>query len=168
MLPDWLRDKSRFDPFMRSVKRELAPFVIDIAGAIVDREEATDLVVGPCTIAVRGRSEEYLSQYPHDITFRLWRTSGARTEWEKIVEHGYADKMFYFFANEQMATLSAWRLLDLHHFRSQWVSGPKPRFIDKSNPDGKTGFRAVDSRSLVPGVQLGSHREKLTKKAEAA
>ena len=170
MLPAWLRDKARFDPFMKSVKSALGPFVIDIADAVADREEATDLVVGPSHIAVRGRSVEYLSRYPYDITFRMWRTTGATTEWEKIIQRGYGDKMFYFFADESTASLSAWRVIDLHRFRSQWVSAESSiRCTDQANNDGKTGFRAVDSRSLEPGVQLGSWSlERLTQKRTTA
>lgn len=49
-------------------------------------------------IAGRVRRPSYDQRYPHDITFRYERRSGAATEWRKIVEEGCADFAVYAIA----------------------------------------------------------------------
>jgi hypothetical protein len=159
---DWQRSKSSADRFEPEAKRILAEHFIRPATREEDIFEATDLrvfSVAPLTVAWRHRDAKYLTRYPHDITIRLARPSGARTEFDKIVD-GWGHVFLYTFGDESSLKVVAWRLIDLDALRAQMIKGPALRYVDCPNPDGSSVLRAYNTRSFAPGVQLAKHRER--------
>jgi hypothetical protein len=125
------------------MRRIIGFYLIDVAPQELDVKEATDLVgdysfqtKGGVRIAARIRSyEKYFRSYPHDVTFRLWRDSGARTEWEKIFKDGHGDWFWYGFGDEHGA-VQDWHLLNLHGMRRHIEEF---RYVDHSNRNPRTG-----------------------------
>lgn len=143
------------ESFLPDIRRHLAELLFAKASLEVDRNEATDLmvleVVGGQRIACRMRRSQYLQRFPHDVAIRLSRPSGARTEFAKIFEDGWADWYFYGFAHPSRELVGAYRIVDLHAFRAAW-STQQLQYSDIPSPDGTGSFRAFDTRELPPGV----------------
>lgn len=153
----WVRDKRRSDVFMPEVRRALSAHLILVGTIDEDREQGTDLVVLRTThrsVGVRIRDvEKYFERYRFEITVRKSRPSGAKTELQKL-EDGWIDLIFYGFGNFATGRLRAYRVLDCKALRAQMIrSQPPLKYTDTPNWDGTT-FRAYDSRSLAPGVQI--------------
>lgn len=136
--------------YLDDIRRHLMP----TAPLPVDRREATDLMVLELAaggrVACRMRRPRALAEYPHDVTIRLSRPSGSKTELEKILE-GFGDWYFYGFAHPSRDVVAAYRVLDLEAFRAAYRSG-RVRYRDKRNGDGSSDFRAFDTRGFPPGV----------------
>lgn len=158
---DWQADKAAADLFEPEAKRILSDHFVRPATREEDMLEATDLrvfSVAPLTVAWRNRGLEYLDRYPHDVTIRLSRPNGVKTEFDKIVE-GWGHVFLYTFGDPQSLRIVAWRLIDLDAFRAQLIRGPALKFVDKPNPDGSSFLRAYDTRTFAPGVQIAKHRD---------
>ena len=135
------------DPFLPEVKELLGKFLIKNADFKTDCEEATDLIVKPASISVRGRKYDSYLKYPNDITFRLDCAKGI-CEWDKVINKEYVDLMFYFFADPTDKKIQAYRIIDLHNFAYQWYNEKENvKFEDMTNKDG-TRLRCVDSTTL--------------------
>lgn len=154
-MSDWRDDKSWSDGCAPEIKRILGEHLIGEAPLYQDRHENTDLMVfslAPVTIACRIRRDVYRAKYPHDITFRNDRPSGAKSERDKLIA-GWGDFFFYGFAGDDRA-LTSWVMVDLDGFREQLIR--KKEFpLRKSllpNRDGSSTFIAIAAKSLMPGV----------------
>lgn len=153
----WERDKRRADIFMAAVRIALAKHVILVGSIDEDREEGTDLVVlrtDRKSIGVRIRdASKYFEKYRLEVTIRKSRPSGAKTELAKL-EEGWIDLIFYGFGDFDTGTLRAYRIIDCKAWRAQMIRRePELKFKDKPNFDG-TQFRAYDTTSFAPGVEI--------------
>jgi hypothetical protein len=64
----------------------------------LDMTQATDFMVlksGPTCFACRLRRPGYYRAFPGQFTLRNWRMTGARTEYQKIIEDKFGDWMLY-------------------------------------------------------------------------
>lgn len=154
----WERDKKWSDAYMGHVKEILGRLLICEAPVEEDQERNTDLVVlrmDNVRVGVRIRRQGYLAKYPHDITLRMGRPSGAKTELTKIVE-GWGTFFFYGHAGAG-DRLEAWTVIDLaelrvHMWRHMYThQGALPGAV-RQNADGSSNFLALDVRHLPAGV----------------
>lgn len=87
-----------------------------------DRKQATDYVfetpddAGKLTVAVRMRRLSNTGCH-RDLTIRMSRRSGARTEAHKIAA-GFGDLYLYGWIDDSVGMLREYVLVDLHRFRS--------------------------------------------------
>lgn len=125
------------------------PDRVDNATEYLDQRCATDLVLvsptgTPQHLAVRVRNySPYFLRYPDDITLRVRRGSGAKTEYEKICD-GFGDLCFYGFQHE--GDVPKWRILDLDQLRALL---PLALFVDRDNRDGLSTLRAFNLTQWV-------------------
>lgn len=124
---DWKEDKNWVDLFEPTIKRILGNTFIKTASKRIDMEEATDLLVlelKPLTIACRIRRYDYYFKwdYKNELTIRLNRPSGKKSEFKKICE-GWADYYFYGFSNqyEDGSGFKSYSIFDLKVFRREWI-----------------------------------------------
>lgn len=146
--------------FIPSVKGLLGPLLLGEANEERDQHEATDLIVltaRDMRIGVRIRRAKYLS-YAGQFTVRCSRPSGTRTEWAKILLHGWGDWLFYGFDTGDLA-VDPWCVVDLHRLRGLHVQrGARALFADglcgkKPNADGSSEFIWFETRKIVwPGL----------------
>jgi len=149
--------------------RDGVRWYIEVADVQLDTEFATDLIVvnsegGTAEhIGLRTRSaERYLNRYPYDFTIRFSCSSGGNTEYQKVLEHGYCDYLFYCFSDDTGA-FSRWAIIDYSIFREehffqpadpklfgkdQWLPEPYLKTNRYLNSDNKTGLAAYDVRSF--------------------
>lgn len=163
----WQQDKAKADLFEPEAKRVLADHFIRPATAVEDATEATDLKVfsvAPLTVAWRNRGARYLDGYPYDITIRVSRPLGTKTEWDKIVD-GWGHVFLYSFGDPSTLRFVAWRLIDLDALRAQLIRGPALKYIDKPNRDNSSNLRAIDTRSFADGVVIAKWRAPLSVQA---
>lgn len=112
---------------------------IEIANAQDDMERATDFIVTVSSgqVAVRIRRDGYSNKY-RDWTIRSFRSSGTKTELEKI-RQGFASWYLYLWTtNNQIAD---WVLIDLNKVRSKGLLDIPRKQIP--NKDKQTYFIAV-------------------------
>jgi hypothetical protein len=117
----WQSDKTWSDTYMSAVKRIVGPLLLQDASLEIDRTEATDLIIlkaRDMRIGVRLRRPHILAKFPHQITFRYARESGAVTEWSKV-RAGWCDWFFYGHTSSDFAGLTDYWLIDLDAFRAQ-------------------------------------------------
>ena len=119
-MPDYTTDRVWSDQFLPEVRSIVGPLLLEPASFEVDAMEATDLIILHAKdkrIGVRIRRHQFLLRYPNQFTIRYARTSGARTEWEKICR-GWGDWFLYGFASEgDKPPLSRWLLIDYDALR---------------------------------------------------
>ena len=118
----------------------------------VDKKEATDFMMftaADVRIAARVRSSRY-RRFRKDVTLRSKRDSGARTEYAKIMEDGFAHWMFYGHHTGKARDLDPWFLIDLDVLRD--LHGAHGDAIlavkNKANGDG-TYFNVIRPGDLV-------------------
>jgi len=112
-------------------------FNVEVASAQQDMKEATDMllsVAGQKKVAIRLRRAEY---WKRDLTIRSVRSSGMKTELEKI-QAGHGDLYLYGWTHD--LTISEWMLIDLHKLRA---SGLLAHYGTIRNRDRATGFVAI-------------------------
>lgn len=143
-------DRQWGDSFLPAVRQIVGPRLLVPAPFENDTKEATDLMVlraNDFRTAVRIRRPGYARRFPHEFTIRYDKPSGARTEFEKIMD-GFGDWMLY--GHEQRTVpgqLEHWMLLDLGVFR--WVVSSFPNIVPEPimAPDG-VRFLAFDVRAF--------------------
>ena len=170
---DYEADKRRVDRFEEQIKRICASLFISTAPPVIDRTQATDLLViqiKPVNIACRVRRHDYfrLGIYRYEFTIRTSRPSGAKTELEKILD-GWCDYNFYGFADAADEKIMAWIIGDLAVFRREWARAwemkakhLKERHIswrEKKNADGSSEFCAFDWRTFPGDFMVASGRD---------
>lgn len=141
---DVQRDWNWSDGFLPDIQKILiqnAFYVFEVKGASAqqDLKQATDLLLtvsGKKSVAVRIRRDN--CRY-RDLTIRARRTSGAKTELEKIKE-GNGDLYLYGWA---LGTNSVreWMLVDLHKLRASGLL--EHNWSLKKNTDNTTQFIAI-------------------------
>lgn len=101
-------------------------------------------------IAGRVRRPSYAIRYPDDITFRYQRSSGAPTEYQKILQ-GYADVAVYAIAKDNGVTdaLQSCVVVNLELFRSHVHHGGAGQGLVTPNWDGKTALIPWDLKALA-------------------
>lgn len=105
-------------------------------------------------IGMRIRKPDVWAKYPYDFTLRSKRTSGVKTEFEKIVTDGYGDILVYAHADENIpGKLAHHWIVDLAAFRMHFQSGQIKTPREKNNGDG-TYFFPFDVRRMPTGVIL--------------
>ena len=142
-----MNDKQWSDHFIPQVTRILQSnaskiISIEVAPPDADAERATDMtikVVGG-NVAVRVRRDATRFR---DLTIRSRRSSGRKTELEKIRE-GFAD--WYLYAWTINGTISEWVLVDLGRVRESGLLD-KPR-KEIPNKDGTTFFVGIPIAEL--------------------
>ena len=144
-------DRRWSDSKLAAVRTLLATRLITIAPDEEDTERATDLIALPRRIAVRVRDQaNCLPSYQQEVTFRSSRSSGAKTELEKILE-GHGDLFFYAFWDGQQITRFV--LLDLDILRAIHQKGwLPPRQRPNPNDGGRTWFVVVPLADIRPCV----------------
>lgn len=140
-------DKQWSDQFIPQLKQIVGPLLLDVAPIDVDRNENTDLMVMTARamrIACRVRRIEPNTkpEYMRQFTLRSHRTSGVKTEVEKVME-GFGDWMVYAWS-QSGGWLDPWVVIDLTEFRRlrsdvRWL----PACGEHYNSDG-TGFYWYD------------------------
>jgi hypothetical protein len=147
-LPQWQNDKVWADNYFKSIRNVIYKVTslivkVEVAPDQEDKENATDykitLETGNIACRVRRPSCKY-----RDLTIRATRTSGSKTELEKIKE-GYARWYLYAWAKDNV-TFDAWIFVDLDKLRKSDLLSKEHQII--SNPDGETGFVALSLNDL--------------------
>lgn len=115
---------------MPTVKAILGYLLFQNATEQEDQEENTDLRIldaAGVRIGVRIRRYKYWCnrRYRTQFTLRYSRPSGAKTEYQKILEK-WGDLFFYGFAGKKASELVGWGLLDLAIFR-EWAQDYRRR-----------------------------------------
>lgn len=133
----------QFIPEIVNILENNAKYLLKIRVSSEDKDktEATDLQlkVDSGDIAVRVlREKKY-----ETLTIRAYRSSGAKTELQKIKE-GYC--RWYFFGWCKDDKLSEWIIIDLDKLRE---SGLLDEYKTIMNKDGTTGFIAIPLRDLI-------------------
>src|SRR3990167_1331220 len=130
---------------IRLVMKQVAQHVIEIVPATTaqDQHEATDYVVKVTSgdVAVRIRRQRYADLFG-DVTLRLWRSSGAKTEVEKL-KAGFA--RWYLYAWSPNGVFTSWVFLDCDRMRASDVF---QHGIPINNTDGQSGFLALSIPTL--------------------
>jgi hypothetical protein len=176
-MSEWERDKARTDPYLPYIKRILGQYLISDAPIDEDRERNTDLIVltlKPYRIGVRLRGWNYHARYGNQFTIRSSRPSGAKTEFEKIMD-SWGDYFFYGFMHphSERYRVVEWTLGDLNAFRD-WVrsygiehNGQIPAAGQQNGEAGGSGFLAFnlyDPKNGLPCVPdrfvVAKHRER--------
>lgn len=155
-MPDFRSDfdwQMRFVPIIRNI---IGPLLVEPAPLDLDMREATDMIVlraRDMRIGCRIRRPGYVENYGWEFTIRSRRDSGAQTEFDKILLHGWGDALFYAHAAQlEAGPFSRWLFADLAHFRGHMSSRERRAAIkwgEKSNGDG-THFYWFDVRSFRP------------------
>ena len=149
-MSDFEHDKQRellWMPFVKDELKKLGWTMVD-AEPLKDLKEATDLVrvENGSRVAVRTReAEEYYQKYKWEFTVRALRHTGAKTEYEKIVDDGYGDFMFYCFITNQLE-LMHWWFVNLNVFRQAMTEHHPIDFGKTCNNHDGTYFWAFDVR----------------------
>lgn len=142
-MKSWQIDKKWSDKFLPEIKRILvknagAFLEVAIAPDEDDQEKATDLIVTVDSgqVAVRIRRDGYNKKY-RDWTIRSYRTSGQKTELEKL-QSGFARWYLYLWTEQD--SVNDWILVDLDKARISGLLFKQRHQI--SNNDG-TYFIAI-------------------------
>jgi hypothetical protein len=147
-------DRAWSDRFIPAIKRIVGPHLLEPSSLKVDTQQAADLVVltgRNLTIAARVRRPGYAERHPFEFTMRAHRTSGARTELQKIIDR-WGDWFLYGHAiNEADPEIGRWMIVDLHSFRSSYARRIITAGMNgmKKNTDGKTSFAWFDVRGFA-------------------
>lgn len=142
------RDLAWTEPFMPAVLQIVGPRLVRPAPLVLDREEATDLIVltaSDLRVGVRLRRPGYNDRFPSEFTIRRERDSGARTEWQKVMYDGWGDWLFYGHASGD-AAVWPWMIVDLCRLRGVLIKHPftrhrcdrKDRVTKRCGPSGHT------------------------------
>ena len=115
---------------------------IKLATPDEDMSRSTDLVmtVEGGNVAVRVRRQKYHSTF-RDLTIRAWRSSGVKTELQKIID-GFGRWYLYAWADDN--GIIDWLLVDLNKLRGSDLFD-RPYIINKDNT---TGFIAIKDSEL--------------------
>lgn len=142
------RDFSWQDGYMPEVQRILQLnaiylFNVSIASWYQDVKQATDMTITlggkPKSVGVRLRRSEYGYR---DLTIRAVRSSGARTELEKIMS-GMGDAYLYGWTHGFQ--ISEWMLIDLNRLRGSGLLEGAPI---RRNRDAQTSFISITYLTL--------------------
>lgn len=145
---DVRRDWAWSDGYLPEVRRILLQnaaylFNVEVASFALDVKQATDMlltVTGRKHIAVRLRRSTY---FQRDLTIRASRSSGVKTELDKI-RSGYGDIYLYGWTLDMQ--IQEWMLVDLHRLRKSGLLETRWPFI--GNTDHTTSFIAIPYRTL--------------------
>lgn len=147
-------DRAWSDAFIPAIKHIVGPHLLEPSSLKVDTQQAADLTVltgRNLTIAARVRRPGFAERWPWQFTLRAERTSGARTELQKIVDR-WGDWFLYSHAlNDIDPEIGRWMIVDLHSFRSSYarrIIAPGMSGMRK-NADGKTSFAWFDVRGFA-------------------
>ncbi len=149
--------------------RDGVHWYIEVANVQLDTTMATDLIVvnnegGSAEhIGLRTRDlSEYINRFPFDFTVRFSCGSGGDTEYQKVLEHGYCDYLFYCFSDTG-GYFSRWAIIDYTIFREEHFFEPvdaklfgKDQWLPQTylqtgsylNSDNKTGLMAYYAPSF--------------------
>lgn len=140
-----------FEDQIKTIITDVSDEIIEIVVAPeqYDVEAATDYIIKikGGTIACRVRQFFYFEKY-RDFTLRYARTSGTKTECEKIKE-GYADWYLYCWGDKPK--ISFYVLINLRALRDNWWVVDNAPIIP--NTDNATFFKAI---SLDTIQQIGA------------
>lgn len=145
-------DKDWSDSKIEAVKTIVGPHLLRTSTFFEDTKQAADLLVlraGGITVACRSRRSRYAGQFPDQFTIRTFRPSGAKTEYQKILE-GWGDWFFYGHDGDSNAGFDPWWLIDLNCFRCQVKTGKVTPREEKLNPRDGTKFFAFWLRDFKP------------------
>lgn len=123
-------DRKWGDRFLPAARQIVGPRLLVPAPFEEDAREATDLMVlraNDIRVAVRIRRPGYARRFPDQFTLRYDRPSGAKTEYEKIMQ-GFGNLMLYGHAlrgREEAGELEQWLLIDLDALRWAVASFPE-------------------------------------------
>lgn len=113
-------DRQWSERYLPAITSIVGPLLIQPADIVVDRREATDLIIlhaRDMRIAARVRRPGYADRYPHDFTVRAWRPTGVDTEYAKIMS-GWGDWFLYGHAAHGAGRqLARWVIVDLDTLR---------------------------------------------------
>ena len=118
-MKNWECDKKKYDVYLPQVKALLGENLIQVTPEKLDQEQCSDLYslsLAPITIAVRLRSLTYSERFSDEFTIRYRRSSGAQTEFSKIID-GWGTYFFYGFVDHTHKSTVKWLLIDLNKFR---------------------------------------------------
>lgn len=105
--------------------------------AVEDMRHGTDYVQEAKRVAVAARMRSFNVKV-RDFTIRYQRGSGARTEYQKMLDGDFeADFYFYGWASRKVGQIEDWLLLNVDAFRSSPLFA---KGISKANRDGRTSF----------------------------
>ena len=117
-MKNWECDKKKYDVYLPQVKALLGENLIQVTPEKLDQEQCSDLYslsLAPITIAVRLRSLTYSERFSDEFTIRYRRSSGAQTEFSKIID-GWGTYFFYGFVDHTHKSIVKWLLIDLNKF----------------------------------------------------
>lgn len=164
-------DRARSDktiaPILELLKTVFKCSDADITSASFtdDTELNTDVFILGRRVALRMRRTKYLKSFPYDITFRLNKPSGCKTEWEKIRDDYHGHYMVYYFMDDDNEVV-AFRIIRLSALRIQlYLRTNEPdqyffRLTRGHNENDGTEFYAIDTRELLRDCIVGEwHRD---------
>ena len=141
--------QSSYYPQIKSILIEnLGKIVnINIADQEQDMKRATDFVITMTggNVAVRIRRDGYYKF--HDFTLRSSKSSGYKTELQKIIE-GYGD--FYLYCWTVGDDIKKWILVNLEKLRASGVLNNPRKEI--ANIDGESCFVAISLEEISDSI----------------
>ena len=102
-------------------------YIIMPDGDSRDLKQATDAVVAfkgksrKYTIGMRGRSYGWYERFWMDISIRMSRSGGIRTEYQKIVEDGHMDIMYYYHMSND-DNVDQYYILNINLLRDNFIN----------------------------------------------
>jgi hypothetical protein len=145
----WVVDKRWSDQYSRYIRAVLGQEFITPSSDFRDMHEACDFdmvfEMRSLKFACRLRRSGYAKGFPFDVTLRYSRPNGTETEWAKVIDKGFADYMFYGFADPEPPRVSRWIIVNLELLRFAHDLIP---FKDMFNYDNSSDFRVLSAHDL--------------------
>jgi hypothetical protein len=164
----YVTDRNFADKYISKQRDILAPVIgkwgMNVADFETDTKQATDLTwfLGHIAIGARIRRSQYRSIYGlTQFTMRVWRATGALTEYFKITQQQHGDWFFYSHAADDSFELPHWLIIDLHAFRRYHPALLSTQGHLIRNKDNSTAFRAWDVRNFPVGVLIAASKSVL-------
>ncbi len=165
-MTEWEADKSWADGYMDDVRAVLGKVFFATAPLALDMEQATDLVLatGPDDLRVGVRCRRSGSDVT-TYTIRYGRPSGARTEFDKILQAAAEGRRNFFLFYGVVGTVQpfdAWTVINLHEWAAYIANhlaggGDLPY---RTNPDG-TSYIELPIRDLPAKAIVDLYRRQL-------
>lgn len=135
-----------FEKDMGDILKGLEFNTVTPAATFNDLRRATDAdFQRKIRVGYRCRRSQWWAKYPNDITIREARTSGAKTEKQKIIE-GYVDWLLYAHCNADQTELAHWLIVNAKHL-AYYIVEEHRRFDHRPpirNPECGTLFMAYN------------------------
>lgn len=145
-------DRQWSDQYVPAIRAIVGPLLIQPASLLVDRNEATDLMLlhaRDMRIAARVRRPGFADRYPDDFTLRAQRPNDVPTEFFKVLS-GFGDWFFYGHAAYGSGRqIKRWLIVDLDVWRVAIRRRGWERYGEVRQAADGVKFIAFDARKFT-------------------